>query len=169
MAYEVLYKDLITYDPLTETTRKERTSLLGVSMLGVALVRVPLVPKKLSVLGIDFSDIHQAEFVKMYALVVIYYVCAFSLYALSDYVAWRRKEVLTLHDYHTQQAEWEAAKTEEEKVRIYGARAEARVNYRGVRNYWFAYWIARARAAFEFLMPVGFAAYALSLLYDFAH
>ncbi|MDK6077953.1 hypothetical protein [Massilia varians] len=168
MPNDILSKDLVTYDPLSETTRKERTSLLGISMLGVALVRIPLVPEKLSLLGIEFSKVNQSEFVKMYALVVIYYMCAFLLYALSDYVAWRRQEAITIHEYYAQKAEWEAEKTEEQLKRIADARVDAKINFRGVRNYWFAFRVARARALFEFLMPLGFAGYTLSLLYSYA-
>lgn len=52
-------RDLITYDLLTETTRKERTSLVGLSMLGTALVKVPsLVPEKFSAFGVDCSKVN---------------------------------------------------------------------------------------------------------------
>ena len=98
MAGDLLSKDLITYDPLSETTRKERTALLGLSILGVALVKVPLVPEKLALLGIEFAKLQQGTFVRLYALVVFYYLIAFGIYAFTDYVAWRRKEVITQPD-----------------------------------------------------------------------
>ena len=171
MADHLLSKDLITYDPLSETTRKERTSLLGLAMLGVALVKIPLVPKKFSALGVDFADINQARFVQLYALVIGYYVTAFAIYAVSDYVAWRRQEVITLHEYEQQNRERRAsasvslrkAEPEEAEPR----NASRPLSYRGAAGYWVAFWVARSRAVFEFLMPIAFASYAMWVLLSY--
>jgi hypothetical protein len=175
MADGILSRDLITYDPLSETTRKERTSLLGLSMLGVALVKVPLVPEKFSALGIDFAHINQTMFVRLYSLVVSYYVVAFAVYAVSDYVAWRRKEVITAHEYE-QQTKDRRASSQVDLDRVLGTPDDVRYEnprngrlaYRGAAGYWLAFWIARLRAAFEFLFPLGFAAYSVGVLLSYA-
>jgi hypothetical protein len=60
---DVLTQDLVSYDPLSEVTRKERRALLGLSLLGVALVKVPLIPEKFTKSGsdTDFRDLRQAS------------------------------------------------------------------------------------------------------------
>lgn len=171
MAEDLLSKDLITYDPLTETTRKERTALLGLSMLGIALVKVPLVPEKLAVLGIEFAKVQQSTFVRLYALVILYYLCAFCIYALTDYVAWRRKEVITEHEYSRQTEERLAhtkslakAPAEDKTIEPVSSRFPP---YQGFASYWLAFGVARVRAVFEFLLPIAFAAYTLLALLAF--
>jgi hypothetical protein len=173
MAGDIFERDLITYDPLSETTRKERTSLLGISMLGVALVKVPLVPEKFSALGVDFSKVNQSTFVKLYALVVTYYVIAFAIYALTDYLAWRRQEVIHLHEYNRRNRE----RLTTEKVNsnpevdaeieaAYGDHLRA-PGFHGLASYWLAFSAARFRAVFEFLLPVVFAGYTLLALLSY--
>jgi hypothetical protein len=172
MAGDLLTKDLITYDPLSETTRRERTALLGLSMLGIALVKVPLVPEKLAFLGIEFAKVQQGTFVKLYALVIVYYLFAFCIYAFTDYVAWRRHEVITLAEYDEQRKERQSAAkadldallgtpetTTQRKRASHGNPA-----YVGFASYWLAFGAARARAAFEFLVPILFASYVLVVL-----
>lgn len=174
MSGELLTKDLITYDPLTETTRKERTALLGLSMLGIALVKIPLVPEKLAFLGIEFVAVQQENFVKLYALVIIYYLVAFCIYAFTDYVAWRRKEVIVLMEYDEQikarklsgkidltlsAAPPESAAPGERSIRYSALHGDLR--YVGFASYWLAFWAARARAAFEFFLPIIFSAWVI--------
>ena len=175
MAGDLLTKDLITYDPLTETTRKERTALLGLSMLGVALVKVPLVPEKLALLGIEFAKVQQGTFVNLYAVVIAYYLIAFCIYAFTDYVAWRRQEVITLTEYDEQKKERQsAAKADIDALLATPATASQRKRaphgncvYGGFASYWLAFWAARVRAAFEFLLPIAFASYVLVVLLSY--
>lgn len=173
MADDLLTKDLIQYDPLSETTRKERTSLLGLSMLGVALVKVPLVPEKFSALGVDFAKVNQSTFVRLYALVIAYYLIAFFVYACTDYVAWRRREVITRSEYEIQrQARTPPAPRRESLDEMVNPPAEVSVRhpsgespaYSGAASYGLAHVSTRARAVFEFLLPLGFAFYALYVL-----
>jgi len=77
---DVLTRDLVLYDPLTETTRKERRVLLGVSALGIALVKVPLVPTKFSALGLEFAPTNQAVLLTLYSLLVAYFLVGFLIY-----------------------------------------------------------------------------------------
>jgi hypothetical protein len=170
MAGDLLTKDLITYDPLSETTRKERTALLGLSILGVALVKVPLIPEKLALLGIEFAKVQQGTFVRLFALVIVYYIVAFSIYAFTDYVAWRRKEVITLHEYGHQNDERKANNKATLDLLKKTSPAEFQPNrnielrYVGFASYWLALGAARLRAVFEFILPIAFALYALTVL-----
>jgi hypothetical protein len=178
MADDLLTKDLIQYDPLSETTRKERTSLLGLSMLGLALVMVPLVPEKFAALGVEFAKVNQSTFVKLYALVIVYYMVAFTLYALTDYVAWRRQEVITATEYEFQRQ----ARTPTERrpeglddllkppaVKVSVRRPVREVPaYTGAASYWLANAATRVRAMFEFLLPFCFGGYALYALLTYA-
>ena len=178
MADSIIERGLIIYDPLTETTRKERTSLLGVAMLGIALVSVPLVPEKLSAFGVDFSKVNQAVFVRLYSLVVAYYLAAFCIYAFTDYIAWRRREVIQLHEYTKQQKVREASKEKSVEdilkdptmiqVRTReGDFAAANPAYHGFAGYWLGYRVARVRAVFEFTLPIAVACYALWALHSY--
>ena len=169
MAGDLLTKDLITYDPLSETTRKERTALLGLSMLGLALVAVPLVPEKFALLGIEFAKVQQGTFVRLYALVIVYYLAAFCIYAFTDYIAWRRQEVINITEYDLQrQARQADAKVDLDALLtpghlISGSKRVPHTNptYHGFASYWLAFGAARTRAAFEFLLPVAFGMYSL--------
>jgi hypothetical protein len=76
-------------DPLSDVTRKERRTLLGVSALGIIMVKAGLVPQKISTLGIDFQEIDKSLLLKSIAAVVAYFLVAFLIYALSDFIAWR--------------------------------------------------------------------------------
>lgn len=176
MAADLLTKDLIAYDPLSEITRKERTSLLGLSMIGIALVKVPLVPEKLAILGIEFAKVQQSTFVSLYALVIGYYLLAFCVYAFTDYVAWRRQEVITLAEYEVQVNERSETGTLKGKSSNpdsdtkFQSKRVPRDNpsYVGFASYWLAFSAARFRATFEFLLPILFATYALAVLMTYS-
>jgi hypothetical protein len=74
-------------DPLSEVTRSERKSLLGVSAAVVTVVHVGLVPTQISALGIDFNPGDQRTLVRMTALITLYFLLTFAAYAWSDYFA----------------------------------------------------------------------------------
>ena len=175
---DLLTKDLISYDPLSETTRRERRALLGLSILGLAIVKVPLVPEKFAMLGIEFAKLNQATFVGLYALIVGYFLVAFCIYALTDYIAWKRQGHITYTQYTMQQKERERAMganidellTDEttpvpvDHKRGVGFFGKGNPVYRGFAAYRVAEAAAALRAAFEFLLPIGFALYALVVL-----
>lgn len=175
MASDLLTKDLITYDPLSDTTRKERTSLLGLSMLGVALVKVPLVPTKFSALGVEFNQLNQSVFVQLYALVVGYYLIAFVVYAGSDFVAWRRQEVINHHEYEAQRRERRTKEQVDLDTLLHGkpptesvrAPTGKNLKFTGLASYSLGQLVSRIRAVLEFAVPVFFAAYTLCVLLRF--
>ena len=171
---DVLQQDLISYDPLSEVTRRERRSLLGLSMLGLALVWVPLVPTKFAAFGIEFAEVNRKAFVLLYALLVLYYLVAFLVYALSDFVAWRRSEIIRYSaDERAQNANPPKPPPERNRVIV---TAEVSVPqhfvkgnpvYRGFASWAAAVIASRLRAAFEFGLPIVFACVALYALISY--
>lgn len=71
-------------DPLSEVTRKERTSLLGASLIAFALSQGGLIPKQIDAFGISISDAEKVSLLALTALVLLYYVLAFMIYSVSD-------------------------------------------------------------------------------------
>ena len=63
---------ILVSDCLSEVTRKERRSLLGISMLGIVITQAELVPTKISALGVEFSQANQAVLLLILAFVVGY-------------------------------------------------------------------------------------------------
>jgi hypothetical protein len=88
--------DIRLRDPLSQVTRNERKLLLAVSAIGLIVRHAGLVPTKIAALGIEFSQIDQKILLKSVGAIVLCFLCAFVLYALSDFVAWR----LEFHGAH---------------------------------------------------------------------
>ena len=145
-------------DPLSEVTRTERRTLLGVSAVGIVIAQSGLVPSKISALGIEFDRTDQSALLKMLAVIVVYFLVAFLIYATSDFVAWRTS-------YHYAVREW----------RKRGALMndqEREVEEHAMRDYlrrW-ALWsrVGRPtsvlRALFEFVVPIFVGLYAVHAL-----
>jgi hypothetical protein len=158
-------------DPLSEITRKERRTLLAVSALGAIMVKANIVPQKISALGIDFGEINRTVLLRSLALVVGYFLIAFILYAISDFVAWR----VSIQNYLFELS----AKDELEAVSKHGVphepvknraeedalRRKALYEYRLRRLGCWAKPVAFFRAAFDYLFPVVLAVYAIVLLF----
>lgn len=171
--------DLVSYDPLSEVTRKERRALLGVSLLGLALVKVPLVPTKLSALGIEFADVNQRMFVHLYSLVVVYFVLAFLIYGLTDLVAWARGEKIR-HTAYKRVIDANAPPPHPERPGAYVSAGKVvreelpqpfagdNPVYKGIASYRAAMVASRSRAVFEFALPIAFASYVLVQTYLYA-
>ena len=161
---DILERDLVSYDPLTEVTRRERTALLGLSMLGLALVAVPLIPEKFGVFGLEFTKLNQKNFLSIYALLLGYYVAAFSIYAFTDFVAWRRTERIRHSEYvraHVA-AHPEGKNTAQTPIPVFYA-WNKRLNpvYYGFASFAIARLASRLRALFEFALPLVFAGYVI--------
>jgi hypothetical protein len=158
---DLLTKDLINYDPLSDITRRERRSLLGLSVVAIATVKVPILPEKISALGIDFSLKNQQTFLSIFALVLAYYLAAFLIYAMTDYIAWRRSKVITQHEYTRQKLSSSIALGKEaEKMLIEELAKDKEMSYRGFASYSAAVHASRLRAIFEFFVPIAVSAYA---------
>ena len=76
-------------DPLSQVTRNERRSLLAVSTLGITLVVTGLVPTKIEALGVEFTQTDQKALLAIIAISTAYFLVAFTIYAVSDFIAWR--------------------------------------------------------------------------------
>jgi hypothetical protein len=81
--------EILLGDPLSKVARAERRTLLGVSAVGIVIAKSGLVPSKITALGIEFDQADQSIILRMLAWVVIYFLVAFLIYALSDLLAWR--------------------------------------------------------------------------------
>src|SRR3972149_1614277 len=76
-------------DPLSEVTRKERRSLLGVSTIGIIMVKTGLIPEKITAFGVKFSKTDQKSLLFIVAFIIVYFLISFVIYAWSDFVSWR--------------------------------------------------------------------------------
>lgn len=76
-------------DPLSEVTRKERLYLLAISTIGITIEYTGLIPSEITTFGIRFGEADQNYLLIILALVITYFLVAFTLYAASDFLAWR--------------------------------------------------------------------------------
>jgi hypothetical protein len=82
--YTVLIKD-----PLSEVTRRERRTFLGVSILAIAVIKANLIPNKITAFGVDIDHVKHQELVTILTAIVIYFLSVFVAYAYTDFLAWR--------------------------------------------------------------------------------
>jgi hypothetical protein len=89
-------------------------------MIGIAMVRTGLVPSKIATFGIELDQPNRNALLFLLALVTIYFVAAFLIYAASDYIA-RREAVVAARERDAVRARAEevaqALNTSEENVR----------------------------------------------------
>jgi len=158
---DVLTKDLVAYDPLSEITRKERRFLLGLAALGIALVKVPLVPTKFAALGIEFAPINQSVLLQLYAFMVAFFLTAFLIYAFTDYVAWRRSQVIHYREYIRQDALTRNSLGLRTNEEVKSKLNEEGCQYVGLASFRAASFASSLRAVFEFLVPVAISGYSI--------
>jgi hypothetical protein len=84
------FQDILLSDPLGDATRKERRSLLIISIIGITITKTGLVPSKISAIGIEFAETDKQTLLAILAIVTFYFLIAFLVYAISDFLAWRR-------------------------------------------------------------------------------
>ena len=75
---------LLAKDPLSELTRKSRHNLLITGFASIIVTKAHIIPKKIAVLGIEFSEPQQEVFLYTLAGLIIYFLVQFSVYLLSD-------------------------------------------------------------------------------------
>lgn len=145
-------------DPLSEVTRKERKALLAVSLLGLVIANTGLLPTEIDALGVKFSASDQKGILYVLVLVTAYFAIAFALYVASDFIAWR----LALRSAACQTAITEAQMIEEDREfdRELAERVRAAMPL-GVPWSRLSVPISIARVLFEFVLPLGFAFYAI--------
>ena len=159
---EQMNRDILLGDPLAEVTRKERRMLLGVSVLGIALVKTGLVPTKISALGVEFDKTNQQALLTILAIVALYFLVAFVIYAGADFLAWRRALVA----YRVERMR-EHARLQRELTPDHLKQEEALLweQSRGSVLFGLGGPVSLLRASFEFLVPIAFGIYAILLLW----
>lgn len=151
-------------DPLSEITRKERRMLLSISVLSAFIAKSGLVPTKIQALGIELEQGDQRAFLIVMMLVVLYFLVAFILYGVTDFLSWRLS-------YN------EMAKASYRQFLDQMDRLSSRESnpYEEIIKSWRSTWPNRLagpasfmRAAFEFLLPFIIGGYAIYALYSAA-
>lgn len=142
-------------DPLSEVTRKERKVLLGGSVLSIFIIGADAIPTKISALGIEFGAMDQQVFLWLLAAVIAYFTTTFVVYALSDYVAWK-KEMLSEH-FHELKEYWSEVYRQPGSSSPYEQAIEhdqQKAMHKHRLIYQMTNPISVLRAFFEFLLPV---------------
>lgn len=76
----------ILADPLSPISRNERRNLLAASFVASLLSITHAYPKSITSLGINIETVDQDYFIWASIVVVSYFLVAFSLYSLADYM-----------------------------------------------------------------------------------
>ena len=148
-------------DPLSDITRKERRAFLGVSLLGVVIQKTGLIPTEISSLGVKFGSTDQRALLLVLAAVTGYFLVAFIIYAASDFLAWWLALRAAIRDSISRNESLDEFDKDKERsldarlLRSYPLLERTRNLIRIV---------SAIRAAFEFVLPIIFGVYAISLL-----
>ncbi|MGF1903440.1 hypothetical protein [Aliivibrio sifiae] len=156
-------------DPLSEVTRKERRMLLGLSMLGVFFAKTGIVPSKVNALGIELAATEKSSFFYVLAAMLVYFVCAFILYAFSDFIVWKKEMIeldVSKYEDHVVERENEYHRRTPVAEEVHSSRL---MLYRKNRVWLSAKKpVSLARSFFEFILPVIVGATSLFLVIEAA-
>lgn len=144
-------------DPLGETSRKERRNLLAASVVGLLISKVGLIPTKISALGIELSGSSQIAFTILAAGIILYFVLAFLLYGLSDFLIWRERYQQYLEDVRSYNEGWSEEDQQQYDTKVTDLGSVAWI-YRLAKP------TALFRCIFEFALPLTFGIYVLYTL-----
>ncbi len=148
-------------DPLSQVTRNERRFLLGVSMVGITLVKTGLVPSRISALGIEFTKTDQKSLLFIVALITAYFVVAFTIYAVSDFIAWRLVYRAALREAIAQSDKRIAQKRKELLDQFKEERLSMSSMPRGRIIFILSKPVSLIRTVFEFVLPILIGIYAI--------
>lgn len=156
------FKDLALADPLSEVTRRERKLLLGLSVVSLIVVKTGLIPTKISALGVELSITNQQSLLSLFSLVLCYFLTAFLIYGVSDFMGWHRAIRRQREQFEKERLIRERQGDDEDldwkahlQVRERGPLFLAYVNPTPV---------SYLRAALEFGLPIVFGAYSIYVL-----
>jgi len=147
-------------DPLSSICRLERRNLLIANMVGILIVEVGLIPTQISTLGITLSFKEQNTFIFIIACMIMYFSSAFIIYAINDFFIWRKKyqdyliSVVTYLENSSQEDEYEYQQRRNEPPEI-------------AWLYNLSKPMAYLRVSFDFILPIIFSLYTLSLIFLF--
>ena len=145
---------LLARDPLSELSRKARHNLLLAGFASMIITKAQIIPKKISVLGIEFSEPQQDVFLYTLAGLIIYFLVQFSVYLLSDTTirsmeAAKLNEDAELLDSNYKEKKWDAY------WRVFGGNEHT---IAGMRQY---FW----RWTIDVIFPLAFAIYVLFVIW----
>jgi hypothetical protein len=155
-------KEVLLSDPLSVQTRKERQLLLLVSLFSLALTKAGLLPQKISALGIEFKLANQQALLLIVLLIVVYFILALTIYAASDFIAWRKSVVAYSSEnvkkfFNDVKEALKEREKEQEDHEIILRDLEAKMRFwRGK-----AWTTSIIRSVFEFFLPLLVGAYAI--------
>jgi hypothetical protein len=165
-------------NPLSDETRGARKALLGISAASIAIVHLGLLPTRISALGIDFSATDRSVLLIILALITIYFLIEFIIYAAADFVAWRLVKQST--SYEDESADYEKARqsilnrgplTTEQQEELQMIETSEGNMWRGVYirdDRWASKVVppvSVVRLCFDFAVPLPVAAYAVVVLF----
>lgn len=145
-------------DPLSEVTRKERRMLLMASLISITVAKTGLIPTKIETLGIEFGNSGRGTLLGVLACVTLYFLAAFTLYAASDFLAWRFAIMNFFREAKRRHSE---AQSDPDAGQL--GHDLVTVQYR----HWFLFSgpVSVLRAVFEFVIPLIIAVYAVFTLW----
>lgn len=137
--------------------------MLAASAVGVTMVKAGLIPEKISTLGVEFSQVDQRSILMVLASITLYFLVAFTLYAFSDFLAWRLVLFDSLGQIYVRRRKWitvKEAPTDDDTLldQFY---QENRLRY----LFALSHPISILRAILDFLMPVIIGVYAVLILW----
>ena len=148
-------------DALSDVTRRVRRGLLGLCISSIFMAATGAIPSKIDMLGIELSDVDQSTLLVILAAIIFYFLVSFSIYAGTDYLAWRRK---------WEEHRLDAAK-EMDRIHQSGGPEDEYAEY----NLSFVMWPYRAsetvaylRRGFDFYLPLFVSIYAMYRLLSLA-
>jgi hypothetical protein len=149
-------------DPLRDVSRNERRFLLGSCLVGFAVSNLGLLPTKIAALGIEFSPIDQKRLARTIAFVISYFLIAFFVYGLTDFLAWRVAIVAAARE--------SAERTMEQILSRSQTDGRIRTDIRHSRFFLYTIWpTSLIRGIFDFVFPIGLALYVIASLIQLGH
>ena len=111
-----------------------------------------LVPTKIQALGLEFPLAARQSFVILFAFVVVYFLLAFVIYGVADFVVWRKQ-----YQEYLELSQLEAESWTEEQQRSYDDLHQHIP--KALWLYPLSKYVTYVRVVFEFILPVllGFA------------
>ena len=92
---EIDYSDpaswhVLLTDPLSQQTRKERRSFLGISLVGIVVGVTRLIPQEITALGIRLSTSDSLVFIGTLMMVTVYFFFVFLINSFTEFINRRR-------------------------------------------------------------------------------
>ncbi|MFM5460762.1 hypothetical protein ACET7L_12850 [Aeromonas veronii] len=157
-------------DPLSDVSRKERRMLLGLSMLSLFFTHGGALPTKFTALGVELDTGEQRTFLLIIAVGLFYFLSAFFLYAMSDFIVWRKK--ITEEYIKEAKAMISSYMYDTPPQDQYEAEVQSEVS-KAWRKY--EIWarltkpMSLLRAIFEFLLPIIVAVYSIAVVLNHSY